>query len=242
MTLWKSFGASVRGPGHIATGTPNQDAWASFHHIWGDGIVISDGVGSKPFSNFGSHAACLAVEYAAHACRGKIEIDYEFLSHRIKTNWLSLICPLEPRDCAATCLFAFQLGDGEIHLGMLGDGLAAAIKSDRSVVSLSEDKSQGFSNITAALSPNISPKDWRYLSLPAEEYIAILLCSDGVADDLDNVDGFVLSFIEAHRPLAAISANRHVREMLNKWPTPKHNDDKTITCICREEVADERIR
>lgn len=239
MTLWKSFGASVRGPGHVATGKPNQDAWTSFHHAWGDGIVISDGLGSKPFSNFGSAAVCRAVTCAANACRDKTEIDHDFLSNRIKTNWLSLITPLEPRDCAATCLFAFRLGDGAIHLGMLGDGLAAAVKTNGTIVQLSEDKSQGFSNITAALSPNTSAKDWRYLSLPEEECAAVLLCTDGVADDLDNVDGFVNGFIEAHRPLAAVSANHHVREMLENWPTPKHSDDKTISCLCREDVTHE---
>jgi serine/threonine protein phosphatase PrpC len=239
MTFWKSFGASVRGPGHVATGKPNQDAWASFHHAWGDGIVISDGLGSKPFSDFGSDAACLAVACAANACRNKTEIDHDLLFNRIKTNWLSLISPREPRDCAATCLFAFRLGDGVIHLGMLGDGLAAAVKTNGSIVQLSEDKSQSFSNITAALSPNVSAKDWRYLSLPAEECVAVLLCTDGVADDLDNIDGFVKGFIKAHRALATVSANRHVREMLENWPTPKHSDDKTIACLFREEMADE---
>lgn len=237
MILWKSFGTSVRGSGHIDTGIPNQDAWASFHHAWGDGIIISDGLGSKPFSNFGSHAACLAVEYAARAYCDKTEIDHNFLSHRIKTNWLSLIEPLEPRDCAATCLFAIRLRDGVIHLWMLGDGLAAAVKSNGSVVSLSEDKSQGFSNITAALSPNVSAKDWQHLSLPEEECAAILLCTDGVADDLDNVDGFVKGIIEAHRTLAVVRANQHIREMLENWPTPKHSDDKTIACLCREEIT-----
>lgn len=239
MILWKSFGASVRGPEHIATGRPNQDAWASFHHIWGDGIVISDGLGSKPFSDFGSHAACLAVARAVHASREQTENDHGFLSNQIKANWLSLIVPLEPYDCAATCLFAFRLGDGTIRLGMLGDGLIAAVKADGSVVSLSEDKSQGFSNISVSLSPNTSAKDWQHLSLPEDECAAVLLCTDGVADDLDHVDGFVKGFIEAHRTLAAMSANRHIREMLESWPTPKHSDDKTIACLCREEVADE---
>lgn len=237
MILWKSFGASVRGPGHIANGTPNQDAWASFHHSWGDGIVISDGLGSKPFSNIGSDVACRAVEFAAHCCCDKTEIDHDFLSHCIKTNWLSRISPLEPRDCAATCLFAFRLGDGAIHLGMLGDGLAAAVKSNGSVVSLSEDKSQGFSNITTALSLNVSAKDWRHLSLLEEDCVAILLCTDGVSDDLENVDGFVKGVVEAHRTLAVVSANQHIREMLENWPTPKHSDDKTIACLCREEIT-----
>jgi len=65
MNLWKSYGASVRGPGHVATCEPNQDAWTSFHRVWGDGIVVSDGVGSKPFANVGSDAACFAVKHAA---------------------------------------------------------------------------------------------------------------------------------------------------------------------------------
>jgi serine/threonine protein phosphatase PrpC len=75
--------------------------------------------------------------------------------------------------------------------------------------------------------------------MPEEDCAAVLLCTDGVADDLDNVDGFVKGFIEAHRPLAAVSANRHVREMLENWPTPKHSDDKTIACLCREDVTHE---
>ena len=239
MILWKSFGASVVGPAHVATGKPNQDAWASFHDVWGDCIAISDGLGSKPFSNIGSHAACFAVEQAFYACHDQTEVDDGFLSNGIKTYWLSRIAPLEPRDCAATCLFALRLGDGAIRIGMLGDGLAAVLKVDGSVVSLSENKSQSFSNITAALTPNASSKDWRHLSLQEEECDAVLLCTDGVADDLENIDEFVKGFIEAHRALATVSANRHTRTMLENWPTPKHSDDKTIACLFREEVADE---
>ncbi len=243
MTLWKSFGASVRGPGHLAEGLPNQDAWMSFHHAWGDGVVVSDGVGSKPFSNFGSDAACLAVGCAALAYRIKadtshVQINRDFLFEQIRHYWLSNISPLEPRDCSATCLFALRFGDGLIHLGMLGDGLIAVLKSDSSVVSLSEDKGHGFSNITTALSPNVSPNEWRHFSLPEEECLAVLLCTDGVADDLDDVDGFVSGFIEANCSIAEISANRRTREMLEKWPTPKHSDDKTIACLLRGDVPD----
>jgi len=154
MTVWKSFEASVIGPGHVATGKPNQDAWAAFHRVWGDGIIVSDGLSSKPFSDFGSHAACLAVACAVHACRSRTGKGHAFLSDRIKNNWLSTIAPLEPRDCAATCLFAFRMDDGVVRMGMLGDDLTAAVKTDGSVVSLTDDKTEGFSNITAALSPN----------------------------------------------------------------------------------------
>lgn len=239
MTVWKSFGASVMGPGHLAAGKPNQDAWAAFHHIWCDGIVVSDGVGSKPFADFGSHAACLAVANAIRACHGKTKIGRVFLAERIKKNWESIIAPLEPRDCAATCLFAFRMDDGVVRMGMLGDGLVAVLKADGSVVSLSDDKTESFSNITAALSPNVTDKDWRWLSIPEDDCKSIVLCTDGVADDLKDTDGFVREFVSAHCELSSVSAARRVHKLLENWATPKHSDDKTIACLFMKEVADE---
>ncbi len=239
MNIWRSFGASVIGPGHIAAGSPNQDAWVGFHHVWGDGIAVSDGLGSKPLSDFGSRAACLAVARAVHACRNIALLNQPNLADRIKSKWLALIAPLDPRDCAATCLLAFRRNDGLVSLGMLGDGLAAAVKADGSVMSLADDKSEGFSNITVALSPNVNSNDWRWLSIPEDECHSIVLCTDGVSDDLSDVDGFVKGLSEAHRDLSSVSAARRVREALTKWPTPKHSDDKTIACLFREEVADE---
>lgn len=239
MTLWKSFGASVIGPGHVATGIPNQDAWAAFHYVQCHGIVVSDGLGSKPFSGFGSHAACLAVTYAVHKCCRKSEFGPAILSDRIIKNWLSAIAPLESRDCAATCLFAFSMDDGVVRMGMLGDGLVAAVKNDGSVVSLSDEKTEGFSNITDALSSSVTAKDWRWLSIPEDDCWSIILCTDGVADDLTDVVGFVEKFASTHRDLSSVSAARRTREVLENWPTPMHSDDKTIACLFREEVTDE---
>ena len=233
MTVWKSFGASVIGPGHVASGKPNQDAWAAFHRVWGDGIAVSDGLGSKQFSNFGSHAACLAVACAVHTCHSKAETGDALLSDLIRDNWLSRIAPLESRDCAATCLFAFHMNDGVVRMGLLGDGLVAAVKTDGSVVSLSDDKTEGFSNITAALSPNVTEKDWQWLSIPESDCSSIILCTDGVADDLADVNGFVKELSDAHRSLSSMAASRRTREILVNWPTPKHSDDKTIVCLFR---------
>ena len=234
MTRWISFGASVIGPSHLAEGKPNQDAWLAFHNAGADGIVISDGVGSRQRSDFGSRAACLAVARAVDASPATTQTAADGFLDRIKANWLSLIAPLEPNDCAATCVFALRLGNGLIRLGMLGDGLAAVLKTDGSVVSLSDDKSEGFSNITSAITPHTAANDWRDVSLPEEECVAVLLCTDGVADDLIDGDGFVKGLLDTHRGLAAAAVGRHLREMLAHWPTPKHSDDKTIACLVRE--------
>ena len=234
MTRWMSFGASVIGPSHRADGKPNQDAWLAFHNVGADGIVISDGVGSKPRSDFGSRAACLAVARAVDAPPAPTQTQASGLLDCIKANWLSLIAPLEPSDCAATCVFGLRLGNGPMRLGMLGDGLAAVLKTDGSVVSLSDDKTGGFSNITSAITPQTGANDWRDLSLPEEECVAVLLCTDGVADDLIDRDGFVKGLLDAHRGFTAAEVGLRLREMLANWPTPKHSDDKTIACLVRE--------
>lgn len=233
MTRWISFGASVVGPSHLIDGTANQDAWLAFHNPWGDGLVISDGVGSTPKSDFGSRAACLAVMRAAESSIASAPVTADWIFDRIKENWLSLIAPLEPRECAATCVFALRLGDGVIRLGMLGDGLAAAVKRDGAVVSLSCDKSDGFSNMTSAISRTTLAAEWQDISLPEDECVAVLLCTDGVSDDLVDGDGFVKALVDAHCGIAPAEADRRVRAVLVQWPTPKHSDDKTIACLSR---------
>ncbi|HOD20418.1 MAG TPA: PP2C family serine/threonine-protein phosphatase [Candidatus Fermentibacter daniensis] len=239
MKIWRSFGASVTGPGHIAAGKPNQDAWASFHHVWGDGLVVSDGLGSKPFSNFGSHAACLAVAHSLYRFREDTDSNRSVLSELIRNKWISLLKPLTPRDCAATCLFAYRMNDGMVLMGMLGDGLVAALRVDGSVMSLSEDKSEGFSNTTSALSPHTTSADWQWLSVSEMECQSVFLCTDGVADDLSDRTGFIRGFYDANRELSSISSARRARDMLRNWPTPKHSDDKTIACLFKEEMMDE---
>ncbi|KQY62397.1 hypothetical protein ASD30_23775 [Nocardioides sp. Root140] len=238
--MWKSFGASVIGPGHIVTGKPNQDSWASFHHIWGDGIVVSDGLGSKALSDFGSKAACRAVETAARLFASATAAGTRpNLLEDIRNGWLESIAPLDPKDAYATCIFAFHVGDGIVRLGLLGDGCAAVVTEDGTVKSLSDDKTVGFSNLTNALTPATSEAQWSLLEVPESECEAVVLCTDGVSDDLHDVDGFMTGFVAAHRGLARATAAREALTMLEDWPVPKHSDDKTIAVLLREVVSDE---
>jgi serine/threonine protein phosphatase PrpC len=243
MADWRSFGASIIGPGHISTGKPNQDAWLAFHHSWGDGVVVSDGLGSKPLSEFGSQMACRAVKKAARTL-SKADADERQLSGRdrsqfleaIHSNWLELIAPLPPRDAAATCLFVFSMNDGRVWIGMLGDGCIAVIKHNGDVSSLTDDKSGSFSNMTSALSESVEEKHWQLSSIAEDDCSAIMLCTDGVSDDLEDIEGFAKSFKDAYCGLSRILASRSARRMLEDWPTPKHSDDKTIACLFKKEA------
>ena len=236
---WKAYGASVIGPAHSATAKPNQDAWLSFHHSWCDGIVVSDGLGSKSLSDYGSNAACRAVEHAVRLyAKSTIEGRRARLLSDIRNQWLASIAPLGATNSSATCLFAFRLGDGLMRMGALGDGCAAAVRLNGSVVALMDDKASGFSNVTKALSPNTQETDWTTLDVPESECEAIVLCTDGVSDDLDNVDGFMAGFVRACRGMAQVTASRQAYVMLENWPVPKHSDDKTIVCLRRTDSTD----
>ena len=242
MVYWSSFGASVIGPGHIVSKKPNQDAWGSFHHPYCDGIVVSDGLGSKEFSHHGSSAACLAVEHAVFSmwldeCDS---LDEDFLEN-VKNYWIDYLEGLEPRTAAATCLFAIVY-ESKAWIGQLGDGCAAVVRTDGRVSVLTDDKSGSFSNMTDSLATNASADKWRLFCVPEEEVAALVLCTDGVSDDivgLDNLKGFIKGFAESSAEMATIVAAREAKDMLENWPTPKHADDKTIACLLRKEAEDE---
>lgn len=234
---WKSFGASVRGPGHYRACIPNQDSFMMKYGSWGNAIVASDGVGSRPASHYGSQAACRAV---INAARNWMEMNdnAEKLVDQIYTNWLSSIKPFSPGDCAATCLFAIRPTEGKIVIGTLGDGLAGILKTDGSFLEQNEDKGYSFSNQTTALSERTTIQQWKTSLITQEECAAILLCTDGVADDLlpEKREGFVRHIYQQTQKMSLVTATRNLRKMLEKWPVPKHSDDKSLVLFykCQE--------
>ncbi len=235
---WKSFGASVRGPGHVRVCVANQDSFRVASHIWGDVAVVSDGVGSCRNSEYGSIAACTAVVRTAESWNEIHNIDA--LAVQIHTSWLDHIQPFKPKCCAATCLFAIRPAEGRMILGMLGDGLVAVLKTDGSYMELCEDKDDRFSNQTAALSEKTPLEQWRTASIAQEECCAVLLCTDGVADDLlpEKREAFVRHIYTQGQKFAAVTVARELRRMLENWPVPKHSDDKTLVCLyqCQEDA------
>lgn len=245
MQQWCSFGASEIGPAHISTGMPNQDSWASFHHSGYDLLVVSDGLGSKEFSSIGSACVCRAVDYSVCAClqEGCFDIENpdlrESFFDRVRDTWLSLIAPLTPDNASATCLFFLRYGDGKVWLGMLGDGCAAAVLANGTTVVLAEGKDESFSNMTESLRRETRASDWKIQGFSEESCVAALLCTDGVADDLVDMEGFARAFTDSCGGLSTVTAASNTADMLIDWPTPKHSDDKTLACMLKREYCDE---
>lgn len=235
---WTAFGASVRGNGHIRAHLPNQDCFRIANCHWGDAIVASDGVGSCATSAWGSHAACRAVVASAKVWINSQENLHDLLN-KIHASWLDFVKPFAPDQSSATCLFAIRPLAGKITAGMLGDGMLAILKADGTCLELSENKDNSFSNQTIALSCRTTGRQWQTISIPQDECSAILLCTDGVADDLlpEKRADFFWHIFNQGRKLATVRVTSELRQMLEKWPVPKHSDDKTLACLYKRKEA-----
>jgi serine/threonine protein phosphatase PrpC len=239
-TVWRSFGASVRGRGHVLTGKPNQDSWGSFQRPWADGVVVSDGLGSKEHSDFGSLSACRAVEDVVRANRRSVRsVPTIDLLTSIQEQWRRRLGPVSPADSGATCLFALRVGDGMVRLGLLGDGCVVALNERGVLHTLEPNKKESFSNMTTALSTRTQPSDWQIVDVPESRCAAVVLCTDGVADDIEDLCGFMTQMVGTFGHFSPITASRAVRDMLMTWPVPKHSDDLTLACLAMKVVEDD---
>ncbi len=232
---WEIFGESDIGPHHIKNGIPNQDSWMAKQYNWGSVVVVSDGLGSKKHSDHGSQAACLAVLEAVKKYSDIENIIPANIIRLIHKKWLEKLAPYAVTDCLATCLFVIQ-SKNTITMGRLGDGLITALgKKDDDNISLEDNKQGSFSNYTQSLNHNIDFEQWEIITVNANNYKAVTLCTDGISDDLlpEKQQDFCKSFVTEFSRQAIKTRNKSIKKMLKNWPVPHHSDDKTIACLVR---------
>ena len=238
------FGASVRGPAHVAERAANQDAWTFASIGRGRIAVVCDGAGSKAHAREGSRAACRAVIRAARAWRRTPEASLDVMLSLVHVLWRAEFAPRVASECACTCLFALVEPDGSGWAGQLGDGAVLVEDADGMIAPLTTRDPDGFSNLTAALGDTPARLSaWTARALGAGTR-SVTLCTDGVADDLrpEALADFNAWLRLAHLPLAPNQRWRALSAALRDWPTPHHLDDKTIAMIVRQGADDEPQR
>ena len=235
---WYSLGASTIGPGHVACGLPNQDYWGEMHVGRYDVIVAADGLGSCINSDIGSRAVCESVMSVVEgmARGGDVLTDSAFLDGVLR-EYLRRLSGRNPTACATTCQIAICDGH-EIKIFQIGDGLAAVLCKDGSVDVVSEDKQDGFSNLVNPLLATTTMNDWRRVSHSCDLCVGVVLCTDGIADDLADVEGFVSELLLECSTECGDVVEKNMVEMLHNWPVPKHTDDKTLVCLFRRGGVD----
>lgn len=228
-----TFGVSVRGPNHVRAQEKNQDAWLGSKTRSFAMIVVCDGLGSRPQSGMGARVACQAVNEAIRIWNKTPNASVSNLPKLIKLIWEMRLTGLNQVDFATTCIFACVTSSGRLIVAGLGDGIALIRSKDGSVNQVI-GRETGFSNQTIALGSPHQLSDWKTFEIEQlTEGTTLLLATDGIADDLlpEKYSHFVEWLESDFSYMDPIKRKKKLRRALLDWPTPLHQDDKTLTVI-----------
>lgn len=224
------FGASVRGPRHTLQNMPNQDAWLGGVKRRYAFVVVCDGMGSGSKSDVGARMACLATRDALNFWSRSSDNRIENLLRLIKQLWEIRIAPHPLREFATTCLFAAMVPDRGLIVSGLGDGIALVTQPGHPI-NIVIERNSDFANETVALGTVHRLSDWRYQLFPNNlDDIIVMLATDGIADDLrqDSLSELPSWILRKYGDLPAYRRFLSLRSELRNWPTPGHQDDKTL--------------
>ncbi len=233
----KSWGASVRGPGHILSKLPNQDSFLIKQTHKGFVAIVSDGLGSKRHSSKGSKQACLSVLEAIKKFEKnkKENISLKDLFASIQKNWeLSLKKQnYQLKHCSATCLFVY-IQKESILTARLGDGMIFLLaNTEKNHTLISDEKEDSFSNTTYCLTSSDVLNKWDFSTFKKSDFSSVVLCTDGISNDIK--EDTIVDFIkELRRDSLRNKRSVNVKNMekaLLQWPVKGHSDDKTIVFV-----------
>ncbi|MDR1484878.1 MAG: protein phosphatase 2C domain-containing protein [Planctomycetaceae bacterium] len=232
---WKFWSSSVAGPLHLRNGLPNQDACITQRFCWGEVVVVADGLGSKKNSDIGSKTVCESVVEAAKFVRRTKNVSYANIPQLIHALWRIKIGQYTTHDCATTCIFVIRF-EKQFVLGQIGDGMLVGLgQSPKNDFILQTNMENEFSNLTNCLGEEFHYDDWTLKIVPVDQIIALILCTDGIADDLlpERRIDFARELWGIYRSTPIRRIKTEIHNMLTNWTVPYHTDDKTIVCLYR---------
>lgn len=232
---WSGACAESIGPLHIRQNLPMQDAHRLYFFSRGFVAAVSDGLGSKSHSDFGSDLACKCFIKSAKKWVSRKRKSVQKQIRSFHELWLKGIekSGLSVKDCESTFLGVICV-DENLYLFRLGDGMIAAL-SDTAHILLSDNKSDSFSNVTSCLSQKNDFSKWEIVEASAKNISTVFLCTDGISDDLQSgssVD-FVSELSAQYKKMNSRQIQKDMSEWILNWPVPRHTDDKTAVFVHR---------
>ena len=211
----------------------NQDAWQCYADHRVAAVAVSDGLGSKTLSQYGSAALCESVMHFIQTS-DLTDMNCNQICEAVYQGWCALLQKenMSPDDCCATALFCLVYED-EVLLFQLGDGMAGVLMQNGAAVLL-DDKSEHYINETDCLCSEFDISLWKYRRFSLENFCGALLCTDGIGIAPDTEEGFkhfTEDFIRGYYDMESSEIIEDIRGWLADW---SGTDDKTIAFIINE--------
>jgi hypothetical protein len=215
----------------------NQDFFISKPYKDGHIVVVSDGMGSRSLSHFGSKCICESVYDVISNYDFDLDIvSFKDVIYACHTEWKKRLSDYDIKDCYAT-LLVVVIRKGQIKAAQLGDGFLS-IYADEKVYCLYDKKENYFANETDCLKESFDRDKLQVFELEYSEFKGAVLCTDGVeVGEMQEKDliNFTRDFVTEYIDKKQEDVIAEVEDWLKDWTGI---DDKTLAFVMEGEKTD----
>lgn len=223
-------GISIMGSYHDV----NQDFFLSKSYKDGYIMVVSDGMGSKSLSHFGSKCICESVyDVVSNYTLDLDVISFKDIIYACHEEWKKRLSEYDIKQCYATLLVAV-IREKTIKAARLGDGFLA-IYADGKVTCLYDKKENYFANETDCLKENLDREKIEIFEMEYSKFEGAVSCTDGVEIGTmqeDDITEFTQEFVYEYSNKGKNEVIEEIESWLKDWPGM---DDKTLAFVMEGE-------
>lgn len=225
-----SGGISIMGSYHDV----NQDSYLCKPYKDGYIMVVSDGMGSKSLSHFGSKCICESVYDVVSNYTFDLDvISFKDIIYACHEEWKKRLSNYEIKQCYATLLVAV-IRKNKISAARLGDGFLA-VYTDGKVTCLYDKKENYFANETDCLKEKLDREKVEIVEIEYSEFQGAVSCTDGVEIGTmqeDDISNFTREFVDEYSNQDRDEVIAEIETWLKDWPGM---DDKTLAFVIEGE-------
>lgn len=223
-------GLSIKGSYHDI----NQDFFICRSYKDTHIIVVSDGMGSKMFSHFGSRYICESVcDVISNNMIDTDSMNFRDIIYECYEEWKRRLADYDISQCYATMLAAVVMKN-KIKAARLGDGFIS-IYADGKISCLFDKKENCFINETDCLREVLDIEKIEFFETEYTKFQGIISCTDGVEIGTmqeKELISFTRDFVDEYSRMEKNETIIEIESWLKDWPGV---DDKTLAFIMERE-------
>jgi len=212
----------------------NQDSFLCKSYNDGVILVVSDGMGSKSLSHYGSRCLCESVYDVISKCSYDIDIisfkDVIFACHE---EWKKRLKEFDLSQCYATMLIAV-IRKNNIKVARLGDGFLS-VYIDNKIYCLYDKKDSYFANETDCVREVLDRDKIEIGEFDYQLFHGAIACTDGIEIGTmqeEELINFTREFVEEYSNRENAEVVLKVEQWIDDWPGA---DDKTLAFVIEGE-------
>ena len=212
----------------------NQDAFLCKPYNDGYILVVSDGMGSKPLSHYGSKCLCESIyDVIANFSLDIDAISFSNVIFMCHEEWKKRLVGYDLSQCYATMLVAV-IRENKIKAARLGDGFLS-IYIDNDLVCLYDMKESYFANETDCVREVLDREKIEIVELDYRLFHGVIACTDGIEIGMmkeEELVSFTREFVNEYSKKESSEAIYEIGQWIEDWPG---SDDKTLAFVIESE-------